>query len=84
MMRPSNQTILRTVLLALALVNQILTICGKSPLPFSDEQLSEACAMLFTFITAIVAWWKNNSFTQDALHADEYLKKLRSVEDEDN
>ena len=32
-----------------------------------------------TIITALWAWWRNNSFTQNAIKADGYLKQLKSV-----
>ena len=30
-------------------------------------------------LTAIIAWWKNNSFTQEAIEADKYLDQLRAT-----
>lgn len=69
-------TIIRTVLLVVALVNQVLTITGHSVLPVSDEQLTELISTIFTVVTALIAWWKNNSFTSKAIAADEYKKSL--------
>lgn len=69
-------TIIRTVLLMTALVNQVLTVTGHSPLPVSDEQITELISTGFTVVTALTAWWKNNSFTEKAVKADEYKKTL--------
>lgn len=69
-------TIIRTVLLVVALVNQVLTLTGHSVLPVSDEQLTELISTIFTVVTALIAWWKNNSFTSKAIAADEYKKSL--------
>ena len=69
-------TIIRTVLFVVALVNQVLTITGHSVLPVSDEQLTELISTIFTVVTALIAWWKNNSFTSKAIAADEYKKSL--------
>ncbi len=55
-------TIVRTVLLALALVNQVLTALGYQVLPLSDETVAELIGVSFTVVTALIAWWKNNSF----------------------
>lgn len=66
-------TIVRTVVLAFALLNQILTIYGYSPLPFTDEGVGQAVSLCLTTVASVWAWWKNNSFTQDAIIADEYL-----------
>lgn len=74
-------TIVRTVVLILALVNTILTACGLNPLPFSDEELYEGVSAAVTVGVSLWAWWKNNSFTQPALIADEYMNKLKG---EDN
>ena len=78
-----KSTIIRTALLVLALVNQCLSVAGKSPIPVSDEQLSEAISLVFTIATSLAAWWRNNSFTRDAISADEYLEELRSLPYED-
>ena len=37
MRKVSEGTIIRTAVLVLALINQLLTIADKNPLPFSDE-----------------------------------------------
>lgn len=68
-------TIVRTAVLAFALLNQALIICGLSPLPFSEDGVGEAASMAVTAGAALWAWWKNNSFTQAAIKADEQMKK---------
>ena len=35
-------TIVRTAVLGFALLNQVLTISGKNPLPFSNEEVGQA------------------------------------------
>lgn len=69
-----KMTIVRTAVLAFALANQALTISGHSPLPFSEEEVGEAVSMVLTAAAALWAWWKNNSFTQAALAADDFLR----------
>ena len=77
-----KETIIRTAVLGVALFNQVLMMSGKSIFPLSETQLTEAIGIGFTVVTAIVAWWKNNSFTAEAIRADEYLAKLREGEDQ--
>lgn len=72
----SNATIARTIVLVIALINQVLTMSGYNPLPWSDTEIYEAATLLLTVISSIVAWWKNNSFTANAIMADEYKKEL--------
>ena len=74
----SKGTIIRTVCLVLAIVNNALALFNKSPLPIDDEMLTQIVSFCFTVGAAIVAWWKNNSFTQAAIEADEVMKELKS------
>lgn len=78
-MKVTKGTIIRTACLVLAIINNLLAIFGKSPLPIDDEILSNVISFGFTTVASFVAWWKNNSFTQNALKADAYLEDLRSV-----
>lgn len=75
-------TIIRTVCLVLALVNQGLSIAGYSPLPIEDETVSQVISLIATAITALVAWWKNNSFTQAALAGDQVMREWRQTDKE--
>lgn len=74
-------TIVRTIVLAVALVNQFLSIAGFCPLPLEEETLYELISGVFTAIASIWSWWKNNSFTQKAIAADKW-KKEQNVEKE--
>ncbi|MDD2220833.1 MAG: phage holin [Clostridia bacterium] len=70
-------TIIRTIILLMALVNHLLTANGLAPLPFNDEQLEQGFADVFTIVAALIAWWRNNSFTPEAVKADNYLRDLK-------
>lgn len=76
-MKISKETIARTIVLALAFVNQILTAFGINPLPFSENTVYELITLVFTIGASAWAWWKNNSFTNEAIKADEFLKELK-------
>ncbi|MBC1474692.1 phage holin [Listeria grandensis] len=67
-------TWVRISVLLLALVNQFLTITGNSVLPFSDEEVEKFVTFIFTGVTAVIALWKNNSFTRAAQDADKMMK----------
>ena len=77
-MNITSGTIARTIILVLALVNQILTAMGHSVINISDESINTLISTGFTIVTAVIAWWKNNSFTQSALKADEVIRELKS------
>ena len=71
----SPSTIARTAALALALTNQILSATGHAVLPIESAQLVSTG---LTVAAALVSWWKNNSFTPEAIEADDYFYKLKS------
>lgn len=75
-----KSTIIRTVVLALALVNSFLALVGKSPLPIEDAQVELILSEVFTAAAALWSWWKNNSFTKAAIQADEVLAELKNAE----
>lgn len=76
-MKVETSTIVRTIVLIIALINQILSVTGHSPLPITDDQINELVTLAITICVSIWTWWKNNSFTQSALMADEYRKKIK-------
>lgn len=73
MNKVSKETIIRTIVLFVTLLNTILTSSGRNPLPFSDEELYTGLSTIATTAVAIWAWWKNNSFTQEAIEADKIM-----------
>lgn len=76
-MRVKAETIIRTIVLILALANQVLAIYGKEKIPITEEEVYQLISLVVTISSALWAWWKNNSFTLPALKADEYMEKLR-------
>lgn len=81
-MKISKETIIRTIILVIALVNQVLTSMGKNPLPFAEETIYELVTLLFTIGASAWTWWKNNSFTKNAIEADRYLEELKTIDKE--
>ena len=73
-MKISKGTIIRTLVLILAFVNHALTIAGKNPLPFDDAMIEQVVAFGFDFVASMAAWWKNNSFTKEAIESDAIMK----------
>lgn len=76
--RVEKGTIIRTCVLLLALLNQILAASGKSPLPIDSEELTNIISTGFTVVTAIIAWWKNNDFTNEAMNGTMYMRRLKN------
>lgn len=76
-MKIKASTIARTVVLALALANQILSAAGKPILPIDSAALESWVTAGLTTAAAVWAWWKNNSFTPEAIRADELMKEMK-------
>ncbi|AVI41077.1 phage holin [Bacillus pumilus] len=75
-------TVIRTVLLFMALINQTLILFGKPILPISEDQVTSlaetlylAGSMIFTIVTTLVAWFKNNYVTDKGKLQKEVLKQ---------
>ncbi|WP_321999363.1 phage holin [Bacillus pumilus] len=75
-------TVIRTVLLFMALVNQTLILFGKPILPISEDQVTSlaetlylAGSMIFTIVTTLLAWFKNNYVTEKGNQQKEILKQ---------
>ncbi len=81
-MKISKGTIARTIILTLALTNQLLTAFGYNVIDVSDETINTLVSTIFTVVMAIITFWKNNSFTKEAIEADEVLKELKSAKKE--
>ena len=79
-MKVKTETIIRTIVLILALINQALAIMGKQAIPVTEDEVYQLVTLLITIGAALWSWWKNNSFTLPAIKADEYLEKLRKEE----
>lgn len=76
-MKIKAATFARTAVLALALTNQILSAAGISPLPIDSAALEPWVTAGLTTAAAVWAWWKNNSFTPEAIRADELMKEMK-------
>ena len=73
-----SDTIIRTVVLGISLINQIIVMCGLNPLPFADDEIYAFVSTLVTVAAAIWSWWKNNSITKSAQAADEVKNAIKS------
>lgn len=65
MKKMDTEKIIRTVVLAAALLNQTLTIAGCDPLPFEEDQVDHAVSMVLTTAAALWSWWKSNNFMEE-------------------
>ena len=74
-------TIIRTMVLAIVIINMILKQMGIDVINVSESQVADFIEMLISIATIIVAWWENNSVSQNAIRADMFLQQLNEIED---
>lgn len=75
-------TIARTVILALALINQFLSISGHPVIPISDENIESFVSSAWSAVMAVITWWYNNSFTKAAIKGDMVKDEMKKREKE--
>ena len=76
-----KETVIRTIVLVVAIINQVLAIAGKDTLPLYESDIAQVVTLAVTVASSLWAWWKNNSFTQAAVEADDVLETIRERED---
>ena len=79
-MKISKGTIVRTIMLVVVLINMILKHFGLDVIDVSESEILSIVEMLIEIAVIIVTFWKNNSFTDKAIKADEFLKTLKESE----
>lgn len=76
-MKTRIDTIARTIVLVIVLINMVLDIFGIAPIEIREDIVYQAVSAIAMIVAAIWAWWKNNSFTKEAKTADEILRLMR-------
>ena len=72
--KSSAGTIARLICLVLSTLNQAVLIkTGQSFLPVESEDLEDALSTIFFAASAGWAYWKNNSWTKEAIEADDTM-----------
>lgn len=69
--------LVRLIVALLPAVNMILVYFGKSPLPFTSDELNVALSGVVEFFAVLWAWWKNNNMTKAAQTSQDILKDLK-------
>lgn len=77
-MKITKRTIVNTVINALALINSIMVMMGKPVLNISTDEVNMLVSVVFTIVAWVSGFWYNNSFSEAAIRADEYLDLIRN------
>ena len=76
-MKISKGTIVRTIMLVIVIINLILKQLGHDLINVSESEILSGIEMIIEIAVIVVSFWKNNSYTQNAIKADEFLKNLK-------
>ena len=80
-MKISKWTIVRTIGIILVLVNMILQRMGYDVINVSESEILVFVETLIEIAVIIVGFWKNNSYSENAIRADAFLQTLRTSSD---
>ena len=67
-------TVIRTLVLFIALINQLLVSFGLYEIPGTSEDWTIFLTNGFTIVTAAIAWFKNNYVTAKGKQQKDVLK----------
>lgn len=74
-------TVIRTVLLFIALINQTLIMMGKPVIPIQEDQVTSLVegiylvgSLVLTIVTSLMAWWRNNYISDKGQEQKKVLK----------
>ena len=79
-MKMSKGTIIRTILLLITICNMLLQHFGIDVIKVDEESVASIVEYMIQIGIIVVGFWKNNSYTENAIKADEFLKKLNEME----
>lgn len=78
-MNISKSTIIRTVLMLLVIVNFVLERCGVDIIPADENTVTMWVEFGIEIAVILVGFWKNNSYSPNAIKADKFLAELRAA-----
>ncbi len=80
-MKITKGTIVRTIVLAIVIINLVLKAFGINAIPTDEIWIAGLVETLVEIGAIAAAWWYNNSFTEKAKKADEFFQQLKESEE---
>lgn len=77
MKNQKRDAIIRLIVMAVLMINMVLTLAGKNPIPFDEAAVTEWLTIAAGGLSAIWSWWKNNNMTEAAQEAQKTLKAIK-------
>lgn len=79
-MKIEKSTIVRTISLLFVIINFILEKFGVDIIPTNEVTILMWVEIIIEIAVIVVNFWYNNSFSKNALKAQEFLKQLKESE----
>jgi len=79
-MKITTGTIARTIAIILAIVNIVLKQLGYDIINVSESEILTFVEAVLEVAVIAVGFWKNNSYTEKAIKADDFLRTLKEGE----
>lgn len=70
-----KKSLIRTIVLVIALINQALIATGLNPIPGTEEVWGEVVSTAFTAGVAVWSWFKNNYVTAKGKAQKDVIEK---------
>lgn len=81
-MKQRTEAIVRLMVALVPVANIVLIEVGKSPLPFTQDEVNAGLSAVVAVLGICWAWWKNNNITRAAQAMQPLLEELKA-EDKD-
>lgn len=75
----SKGTIVRTVMIAIVVINMILKKLGINIINTDENTVASIVEMVIETGAIVAAWWYNNSFSDAAKKADRFFKAVKEL-----
>ena len=79
-MRERVKAIIRLIVALVPVFNIVLVQAGKSPLPFTQEEVNTGLSTVVAVLGIVWAWWKNNNMTKAAQSMQPGLNELKAID----
>ena len=79
-MKITKGTIARTIAIILTIVNIVLKQMGYDIINVSESEILTFIEAVLEVAIIAVGFWKNNSYTEKAIKADDFLRTLKEGE----
>lgn len=79
-MRERVKAVIRLIVALVPVLNIVLVQAGKSPLPFSQDEVNAGLSAVVAVLGIFWAWWKNNNMTKAAQSMQPALNELKAVD----